>query len=225
MPAYNLTNSRGVVVDIINVGTTTGDITVPGNLPIEIQGQGISPYGTLYADTLYHMLENFANIGTSPPVNPVEGQNFYRTDSQTPQFYNGTKFVPYLTLGSSGSGLFEMLPSAIGIDFTVPGTTALFTAPGDGSSWLPALLVLVPTLTAGPFTPAQFNLKIAAPEDVLENANLANPSAGTAAHQYTIAGTTRYASGVETISLDITIEDTTAADLLADAFIFGFNNS
>ena len=40
MPAYNLTNSRGVVVDIINVGTTTGDITVPGNLPIEIQGQG-----------------------------------------------------------------------------------------------------------------------------------------------------------------------------------------
>lgn len=224
MPAYNLTNSRGVVIDIINVGTTTGDITVPGNLPIEIQGQGISPYGTLYADTLYHLLENFANIGTSPPVNPVEGQNFYRTDNATPQFYNGTKFVPYLTLGGAGGGLFEMLPSATGIDFTVVGTTALFTAPGDGTSWLPTLLVLVPTTTTGPFTPAQFNLQIAAAEDVLENAQLSTPDAGTTAHQYTIQGTTRYASGVETISLEVVIEDTTAVDLVVDAYLFGFNN-
>lgn len=223
MPAYNLTNSRGVVIDTINVGTTSGDITVPGNLPIEIQGQGTSPYGTLYGDTLYHMTENFAN--TIEPTNPVEGMNFYRTDLQIPHFYNGSAFVPYLTVGGAGGGLFQMLPTATGIDFTAaPATYDLFTAPGDGTSWLPTLLVLVPTTTTGPFTPAQFNLQIAVAEDVLENAQLASPDAGTTAHQYTIQGTTRYASAVETISLEVVIEDTTATDLLVDAYLFGFNN-
>ncbi len=220
MPAYDVKNSRNVTVAIINVGT------VDNSSPLTLLGQGVSPYGLGRAETDYHLLENFANIDeTALAGKEVEGMNFYRTDLKLPHFYNGTKFVPYLTLNSSGSGLFQMLPSAIGIDFTVPGTTALFTAPGDGSAWLPALLVLVPTLTNGPFNPAQFNLKIGPSEDVLENVNLASPSAGTAAHQYTIAGTTRYASGVETINLEITIEDTTAADLIVDAFLFGFNNS
>lgn len=217
MPAYSILNSRGVLVSTINVGTTTG-----ATFPIELRGQGISPYGEGQATIDYHLLENFAN--TVEPVNAVEGMDFYRSDLQLPHFYNGTKFVPYLTLGSGIGGLFQMLPSATGIDFTVPGTTALFTAPGDGTSWLPTMLVLVPTTTTGPFTPAQFNLRIAAPEDVMENVNLANPSAGSAAHQYSIEGTTRYASGVESISLEITIEDTTAVDLIVNAFIFGFNN-
>jgi hypothetical protein len=216
MPAYDVKNSRNVTVAIINVGT------VDNSSPLTLLGQGVSPYGLSRAESDYHLMENFAN--TIEPVNPVEGMDFYRTDLQQPNFYNGTKFVPYLTLGSGAGGLFEMLPSATGIDFTVPGITPLFTAPGDGSAWLPTLLVLVPTTTTGPFNPAQFNLQIAAPEDVFENANLASPSAGTRAHQYNIQGTTRYATGVETISLDITIEDTTAVDLIVDAFLFGFNN-
>jgi hypothetical protein len=222
MPAYSLTNSRGVIIDTINVGTTTG-VTYP----IEIQGQGISPYGTIYADTLYHMLENFANDTEADLAGKeVEGMNFYRTDLQLPHFYNGSKFVPYLTAGSAGTGLFSMLPTATGIDFTTPGPVDIFMAPSDGSAWLPTLLVLVPTTTTGPFTPAQFNLQIktGVAEDILENVNLANPDAGTTAHQYNIQGTTRYATGAEIITLDIMIEDTTATDLLVDAYLFGFNN-
>lgn len=215
MPAYTLDNSRGVTVAIINVGTTTG-----ATFPIEIQGQGISPYGTLYAETVYHLLENFAN--DTEPTNPVEGMDFYRTDLQIPHFYNGTKFVPYLTQGNGATGLFEPLPSATGIDLTTVATTPIFTAPGDGSSWLPSLLILVPTTVTAITGPAHFNLQIGAPEDVLEQTLVSNPTT-TSAHQYSIEGTTRYATGAETISLDVTIAAPGTA-LLVDAFIFGFNN-
>jgi hypothetical protein len=216
MPAYNLTNSRGVVVAIINVGTTTG-VT----FPVEIQGQGISPYGTLYGDTVYHLLENFAN--TIEPTNPVEGQNFYRTDLQVPHFYDGAGFVPYLTQGNANAGRFNMLPAATGIDFTNPAAPLpIFTAPGDGTKWLPSYLVLVATTVTAIAGPAHFNLQIAAAEDVMEQTTVANPGL-TTAHQYSIEGSTRYAVGAEQISLEITIGAPGTA-LVMDAFLFGFNN-
>ena len=215
MPAYDLKNSRGVTVAIINVGTTTG-----AAFPIEIQGQGIAPYGTLYATTVYHLLENFAN--TIEPTNPVECQDFYRSDQQIPHFYNGSKFVPYLTQGNGATGLFEPLPSAVGIDLTTVATTPIFTAPADGSSWLPSLLILVPTTVTAITGPAHFNLQIGAAEDVLEQSLVDNPATNSA-HQYAIQGTTRYATGAETISLDVTIAAPGTA-LVVDAFLFGFNN-
>ncbi len=85
MPAYSILNSRGVLVTTINVGTTTG-VT----FPIELRGQGISPFGEQQATTDFHIMENFAN--NVEPVNPVEGMNFYRTDLQQPHFFNGIKF-------------------------------------------------------------------------------------------------------------------------------------
>jgi len=215
MPAYTLDNSRGTTVAVINVGTTTG-----ATFPIEIQGQGIAPYGTIHATTLYHMLENFAN--TIEPVNPVEGMNFYRSDLQIPHFYDGSGFVPYLTRSSANSGQFEMLPTATGIDMTVTGTTPLFTAPADGTTWLPSYLVLVSTTATAVTGPAHFNLQISAAEDVLEQTTIANPST-TNSHQYSIEGTTRFASGAETISLEVTIAAPATA-LVMNAFLFGFNN-
>lgn len=220
MPAYDVKNSRNVTVAIINVGTTTGDPNVIGNLPIELPGQGISPYGTLRAETDYHILENFAK--DSEPVNPVEGMDWYKTDSQIPHFYNGTKFIPYLTQANGAGGLFDMLPSATGIDFTATGTTALFTAPGDGTAWLPSLLLLVPNTVVGITGPAHFNLQIASAEDVLEQSQVANPDTNVA-HQYSIEGTTRFATGVETVSLEVTIA-APGTTLLLDAYLFGFNN-
>ena len=215
MPAYTLDNSRGVTVAIINVGTTTG-----ATFPIEIQGQGIAPYGTIHATTLYHMLENFAN--SIEPTNPVEGMNFYRTDLAVPHFYDGSGFVPYLTQRSGNSGLFEMLPTATGIDMTVAATTPLFTAPGDGTRWLPSYLVLLATTATAVTGPAHFNLQIAAAEDVLDQTTVANPDTSTA-HQYSIEGTTRYATGAETISLEVTIPAPATA-LVMNAFLFGFND-
>lgn len=215
MPAYDIKNSRGITVAIINVGTTTLNA-----FPIEIQGQGIAPYGTIYGETVYHLLENFAN--SIEPTNAVEGQDFYRSDTQIPHFYNGTKFVPYLTLGNGANGLFEMLPSALNIDLTNLGTTPLFTAPADGSSWLPSMLILVPTTVTAITGPAHISLEIAATEDVLEQTLVANASMNSA-HQYTIGGTTRYATGAETISMVVTTAAPGTA-LLVNAFLFGFNN-
>lgn len=217
MPAYDVKNSRGVTIAIIPVGNTTG-----ATFPIELIGQGIAPYGTNRAENEYHLLENFAN--DTEPTNPVEGMDFYRTDLGIPHFYSGilTKFVPYLTQGNASAGLFNMLPSATGIDLTVVGTTALFTAPGDGTSWLPSFLLLLPTTATAVAGPAHFNLQIGAAEDVLEQ-SLVDNSATNVAHQYSIEGTTRYASGAETISLEVTIA-APATDLIVDAFLFGFNN-
>jgi hypothetical protein len=215
MPAYTLDNSRGVTVAIINVGTTTG-VT----FPIEIQGQGIGPYGTIYADTVYHIMENFAN--DIEPTNPVEGMDFYKTDSQVPHFYDGTAFIPYLTQGNATAGRFNMLPTATGIDMTNIGTIPLFTAPGDGSAWLPSMLILVSTDANAVAGPAHINLQIAAAEDVLEQTPVSNASL-TTAHQYSIEGSTRFATGTATISMEITIPAPAAA-LVMNAFLFGFNN-
>jgi len=215
MPAYTLDNSRGVTVAIINVGTTTGS-----TFPIEIQGQGIAPYGTLYGDTVYHLLENFANI--IEPTNPVEGMDFYRSDLKVPHFHDGSAFVPYLTQTNGNSGLFAMLPTATGIDMTVAGTIPLFTAPGDASGWLPSNLILVSTSANAVAGPAHVNLQISAAEDVLEQTPVSNAALNTA-HQYSISGSTRFATGAETISMEITIPAPATA-LVMNALLFGFNN-
>lgn len=215
MPAISLTNTRGVTVAIINVGTTTG-----AAFPVEIQGQGIAPYGTIYGDSIYHLLENFAN--DSEPTNPVEGMNFYRSDLKLPHYYDGSAFVPYITRGTGNSGLLDMLPTATGIDMTAVATTPLFTAPNDGTRWLPSYLVLVATSATAVAGPAHFNLQIAAAEDVLEQTPISNASLSTA-HQYSIEGTTRYATGAETISLEVTI-GAPATALVMNAFLFGFND-
>ncbi len=218
MPAYTLDNSRGTTVAIINVGTTTGS-----TFPIEIQGQGISPYGTLFSDTVFHLLENFANITEADLAGKeVEGMNFYRSDLQVPHFYDGAGFVPYLTQGNANAGRFVMLPTATAMDMTVATTYDLFTAPGDGTAWIPSYLVLVSTDVNAVAGPAHFNLQIAAAEDVFEQTIIANPGL-TTAHQYSIEGSTRYAVGAETISLEVTIPAPATA-LVMNAFLFGFNN-
>ena len=165
-------------------------------------------------------MENFAN--TIEPTNPVEGMDFYKTDTQVPHFYDGAGLVPYLTQGNANAGRFVMLPTATGIDMTNIGTIPLFTAPGDGSSWLPTMLILVSTDANAVAGPAHVNLQIAAAEDVLEQTPVSNASL-TTAHQYSIAGTTRFATGIETISMEITIQAPATA-LVMNAFLFGLNN-
>ena len=217
MPAYDIKNSRGVTVAIINIGTTTG-----ATFPVELIGQGIAPYGTQTATNFYHLLENFAN--DMEPTNPVEGQDFYRTDLKIPHFYDGSKFVPYLTAGSGVGGGFTMLPTAVDIDFTVAATVPIFTAPNDGTTFHPTSLILLPKTVNAVTGFPQFNLGIAAAEDILENNVVANPS-GTNHHYFNIQGTTRFASGAETINLEIAIAATGGGGLALtmDAFLFGFN--
>ena len=219
MPAYDIKNSRGVTVAIINVGTTTG-----ATFPIEIQGQGISPYGTLYGETVYHLLENFAH--NVEPTNPVEGMDFYREDLQIPHFYNGTKFIPYLTAGNSSSGGFNMLPTAQNIDFTTVQTVPLFTAPNDGTNFHVTQMILIPQTVVDVTGFPQFNLNIAASEDVLENVIAPSPALDSH-YTYNVQGKTRFATLAETINLDIVIAATGGGslDFTMDAYLFGYNNT
>ena len=214
MPAYDIKNTQGSTVAIINVGTTTGT-----TFPLELIGQGISLYGPQTATNFYQLLENFAN--SVEPTNPVEGMDFYRSDLKIPHFYNGTKFVPYLTGNTTASGAFTMLPTAQNIDMTVAGTVDIFTAPNDGTSFHATSLMLVPTNVDTVSTPPQLGLEIDSSEDVLENVICANSSLDTH-HFFNIQGTTRFASNSETIKLRITVP-AVASDLTMDAFLFGFN--
>ena len=218
---YTVLDSRGNAVATINPSTTTGN-----NFPIELLGEAITPYKQIISNTQFHLLENFAN--SLEPTNPVEGMFFYKviTDGTNgqPHFYNGTKFLPMMGAGSSYAGSFEMLVTATAIDFTSAATTSLFTAPNDGTTFHPTGLLLIPnTLTAVVSPPnPQFNLQVAAPEDVFSTTTIIDPDPDKSAF-FSIGGNRRFIKDAETLSIEITSAGT-ATTMTYDAVIFGFND-
>ena len=216
MAVYTIINSRGSTVASINVATTTGT-----TFPVELIGQGISLYGPQANTNWFHLLEHFAN--NVEPTNPVEGMIWHNTDTTIPEYYDGVQFVPFVTAGSGAGSLFNMLPSATGIDFTSGGTTAIFTAPGTAATFHPTGILLIPTTVNAVTTPAIFNLQVTVSEDVLENSSIVNPA--TTRHAFfNIQGTTAFASNVDSISLEVTTPATGGAGLALtmDAYLFGF---
>lgn len=213
MSSYNILNTAGVNVATIGVSTTTG-----ATFPIELIGLGISQYGPIVARNQYRHLENFAE--DTPPPNPVTGMFWYRRDIQVPHFYNGSEFVPLSTARNGASVGFDMLPAAIGIDFTTTGNTTIFQAPGTGERFHPTSIVLVPNGTVSVTSPAAFSLFVSGPEDVLETVIVDNP-AENVSYNFTIAGATRIIEGAETLNLEVT---TAAAggNLNLDAYVFGY---
>lgn len=226
MPAYNVVNSRGNLVATINVGTTTGT-----NFPIELIGQGISLYGPIVAQTQYYLLENFASPLADQPSNPVEGMFWHNTDRKLPNFYDGIQFIELSTGTSSSAHAFDMLPTAVDIDFTTAGQVDLFTAPATATlTHHPTGLILIPKVVddggTPPITPATFNLLVDASEDVMENSTVISPT--TDRHGYfPIYGMTRFASATETIKLEIVTPATGAGaiQLTYDAVLFGFQRT
>lgn len=222
MAAYNVTNTRGNPVAVVGVGTTTGT-----NFPIEMIGQGISLYGGIVAETQYHLMENFAD--DTQPTDPVEGMFWYETDDQIPHYYDGNQFIPLSGAANNYAHAFEMLPAATNLDFTAPGTTTIFTAPGLANvTHHPTGILLIPnTVNDGgspPITPATFNLSIGLPgnEDVMENVSIVNPTIDKQAF-FNIQGMTRFATNAESIYLEIVQEATGAGtiDLTYDVIVFG----
>ena len=71
--SYTINNTRGSVVTTVTPGTTqvVGGIT--------LIGKNYTGYGELIAEDLVKMLENQANVTTSPPNTPLEGQLWYDT--------------------------------------------------------------------------------------------------------------------------------------------------
>ena len=220
MAAYNVTNTRGNPITVIGVGTTTGT-----NFPIEMIGQGISLYGGIVAETQYHLMEHFAD--DTQPTQPVEGMIWYETDDQIPHYYDGNQFIPFSGANNSFAHAFEMLPAATSLDFTVAGTTTIFTAPGLANvTHHPTGILLIPKLVndlgSPPITPATFNLYIGTSEDVMENVSIVNPTMEKHAF-FNIQGMTRFATNAESITLEIVQEATGAGaiDLEYDVIVFG----
>lgn len=196
MPTYVINNTRGNNVANIAVGTTTGT-----NFPIELVGQGVSLYGPIIATNQYKLLENFAN--TTAPSSPVEGMIWHKLNS-VPRFYNGTSFIPFATGENSASVGVDMLATASNVDFTTAGTVSLFTNPADGSSFHPTGVALFPTSVVDVTTNPVFNIFIGTSEDVMENQSIINPDVGRSLF-FSIEGSTAFATGSDTISLDVSI--------------------
>ena len=221
MPAYNVFNSRGGLVTTINVGTTTGS-----SFPIELIGQGISLYGPIVAQNQFFLLENFA--APLQPTAPVEGMFWYNTDRMLPSYYDGTNFIELTSATANASHGFEMLPTATDVDFTVAGSTDIYTAPATaGITYHPTGVLLIPkTVDDGglpPITPTTFHLYIDSAEDVLENHVVVSPTLTRQAY-FPINGMTRFPAAAETMKIEIVIPATGSApiQLLYDVFVFGF---
>jgi hypothetical protein len=112
-----------------------------------------------------------------------------------------------------------MLPAASNIDFATVGSTAIFTAPGTGVTFYPTSVILIPQSVVNVTSPAQFNLGIGAPEDVMEN-HLINNAATDRHAFFSIEGEVRSAANVDTINLEVSIP-ATATDLRYDVIVFG----
>ncbi len=223
MPAYNVFNSRGVLVTTIPVGTTTGS-----SFPVELIGLGISLYGPIISQTQYYLLENFAN--DTEPTNPVEGMFWHNTVRKLPNFYDGAQFNELSTANSSAAHSFDMLPTATDVDFTTAGDVNLFTAPStSGVTHHPTAVILVPKIVddggSPPITPATFNIYIDSSEDVMENHNIVSPTDVRHAY-FPFNGMTRFAQAAETVKLQIVTPATGAGaiTLTYDVVLFGYKN-
>ena len=224
MASYNLTNTRGQAITTIGVGTTTGI-----NFPIEMIGQGISLYGGIIAETQYHLMEHFAD--DTQPTQPVEGMVWYETDDKILHYYDSNQFIPLSGANNNYAHAFKMLPAATNVDFTVQGTTQIFTAPGLANvTHHPTGVLLIPKLVndlgSPPITPATFNLYIGTSEDIMENVSIITPTIEKHAF-FTIQGMTRFATNAESITLEIVSEATGAGaiDLEYDVIVFGMQRA
>lgn len=213
---FTLRNSRNSIVSVVNTGETTGN-----SFPITVIGYGVAAYPEIVASNEYKLLENFAN--STAPVNPVEGMIWYRSDTETPYYYNGTSFFPFGTATSSGSVLFSMLPAATNMDLTQVGSTAIFQAGSTGATYHPTAVMLIPNGNPTAVTPPVFNLYVSASEDIMENAVVQNVGVGQHAY-YSIEGTVRHVRDGESIQFEVTTAATGGTSNY-DVYVFGFTRT
>jgi hypothetical protein len=84
--AYTITLTNG------NLLTTVVDDTVDTTTSITLVGRSYIGYGTIIAENLVHMLENFANA--NPPNGPLVGECWFNTTSGILMVWNGTVWQP-----------------------------------------------------------------------------------------------------------------------------------
>jgi hypothetical protein len=80
--AYLITTTNGTVLGQIEPQTTNTTFS-----SLTLIGQALENYGQYLNDDLIALTENFAD--SSSPINPLPGQIWYNTTSQTLNYYNG----------------------------------------------------------------------------------------------------------------------------------------
>jgi hypothetical protein len=92
---YTINKSNG------NVQTVIADGDVDTTTSLSLLGKNFAAYGDEIATNFLHMLENFSN--TSAPSNPIKGQLWYKSDTNSLRVYTGTNWQDLAKMTVSGS--------------------------------------------------------------------------------------------------------------------------
>ncbi len=206
---YTIRNTAGNTVATIAPNTTSGSA-----FPIIIPGMGISPYGEIIGEDLYHLMENFAN--SVPPTNPVPGMLWYSTVGEL-YFYDGTNWILIGGIGSTTTNQLPPSSASANVDFTTTSTTVLVTN-NTTMNFYPTMLVIEPDSAITATGNALFNLNVVNSEDVLENSiiELQDDFFGS----FVIQGKTRMVKPGENLNISI-VNPMSGGSAIARVSVFG----
>lgn len=117
--SYIINNSRGNIVAVVADGTVNTTAT-----PISLVGRGVTDYGTAENENYVWILENFAN--SSPPLNPILGQLWYNSTTDTLTAYSNAN--TWISLARVDSPNFTGTPTAPTVSVTTNNTQIATTA-------------------------------------------------------------------------------------------------
>lgn len=70
------------------LNTTLYPGAISANTSLVLMGKGTFDYGEPLQNNLIYLLENFSNL--KPPINPIQGQQWYKNDSEEMYVWNGS---------------------------------------------------------------------------------------------------------------------------------------
>lgn len=144
---------------INNQALTVDDNTTNQVTSLNFPGRNTTGYGQAIGENFLHLLENFAN--TIEPTNPVKGQLWYNTNSNSKQLnvYDGTQWVAAGGLKKSSGNQPSTTASLPGDLWVNTDTQQLFLFSGSG--WI----LVGPRFSAGARTGAE-------PETIVDKSNI-----------------------------------------------------
>jgi hypothetical protein len=156
---YQINNTAGTVV------TTIADGTIDTSTSLTLVGRKYAGYGEILQENLVKMLEHFSN--TISPLNPVRGQIWYDSSTDTLSYYDGAwqQIANVAQLTSNITTLSTTLTTALNnnvnaINANVSSTNANVTAANTAIASLDSLKAPLasPVLTGVPTTPTATHL-------------------------------------------------------------------
>lgn len=212
MSGYDIFLSSGNLLTTVNVKT----VDEKNNSSLFLIGQGIPNYGTMIAQDLVWIMENFS--ANSAPVYPLTGQQWHDLANNQMKYYTGSEWLTFLTTKNSATAGFSMLGTATAVDFTVAATVPIFTGIA-GKKYYASFMLLVPNGTVTVSTMPTFNVHVTTPGDIVASMTLSGATASKFVRAETIS-MPAIISGVSTAKIQIT-GAATGGQLKYDAYLFG----